>query len=59
VLNLVWETHVIAGDMQAADDVSELRWFPRDTMPSDDEFAFHWLAPFFREWAAACTADAR
>ena len=59
VLNLVWECGLAAGRIEAADDVSELRWFAPDALPSEDEYAFRWLAPFFREWASAHSADPR
>lgn len=58
VLNLVWEASVVSGEMQAQDDVSELRWFPVDDLPSDDEYAFRWVAPFMRRWAQARPAAA-
>jgi ADP-ribose pyrophosphatase YjhB (NUDIX family) len=51
-LNLVWEATVISGEPVPADDVSELRWFPRDALPADAELAFRWLAPALRAWAA-------
>ena len=51
-LNLVWETRLVSGDPQPADDVSELAWFARDALPADDELAFRWIAPALREWAA-------
>ena len=51
VLNLVWDATVVSGEMHADDDVSELRWFPVDDLPRDEEFAFHWVAPFMRSWA--------
>jgi 8-oxo-dGTP diphosphatase len=50
VLNLVWTARVAGGEQQPADDVSELRWFARDELPTDDELAFRWLAPALREW---------
>jgi 8-oxo-dGTP diphosphatase len=53
VLNLVWEARVVAGNAEAADDVSELRWFAPDALPEPHEFAFRWVAPFFRQWASA------
>jgi 8-oxo-dGTP diphosphatase len=58
VLNLAWEASVVSGEMQAADDVSELRWFPPEELPAEDELAFHWLAPFLREWAQGRLASA-
>jgi 8-oxo-dGTP diphosphatase len=51
VLNLVYETRVSDGEVRAADDVSELRWFAPDELPADDEYAFRWVAPFMRRWA--------
>ncbi len=39
VLNLVWRARVIGGEEQAADDVSELRWFSRAELPPLDEIA--------------------
>jgi ADP-ribose pyrophosphatase YjhB (NUDIX family) len=50
VLNLVWEATVTAGEASPADDVSELRWFPREELPPDDDLAFRWLAPSLRAW---------
>lgn len=52
VLNLVWEATASDGDPTPADDVAELRWFPREGLPPDDELAFRWLAPTLRDWAA-------
>jgi 8-oxo-dGTP diphosphatase len=52
VLNLVWEATIAAGDASPADDVSELRWFSRDALPSDEELAFHWLATALGAWSA-------
>jgi ADP-ribose pyrophosphatase YjhB (NUDIX family) len=39
VLNLVWRARVVGGEPQAADDVSEVRWFGRDELPPLDEIA--------------------
>jgi 8-oxo-dGTP diphosphatase len=50
VLNLVWEAAITSGELEPADDVSELRWFPRDALPADDRLAFGWLAPALRQW---------
>lgn len=52
VLNLVWTAAIAAGELAAADDVSELRWFPLDDLPSDDELAFTWIGPALRDWAS-------
>ena len=51
VLNPVWEASIVAGEPAPADDVSELRWFPRDALQPDEELAFRWLAPSLRAWA--------
>ncbi|HSI98248.1 MAG TPA: NUDIX domain-containing protein [Gaiellaceae bacterium] len=52
VLNLVWEATVESGEESPEDDVSELRWFPLDELPSDAELAFRWVGRALREWAA-------
>jgi ADP-ribose pyrophosphatase YjhB (NUDIX family) len=49
VLNLVWRARVLGGREQAADDVSELRWFARDELPPLDEIA---MAEPLRAWLA-------
>jgi ADP-ribose pyrophosphatase YjhB (NUDIX family) len=50
-LNLVFEVRVVAGNPQPADDVSELAWFTRDALPTDDELAFRWIGRALRRWA--------
>ena len=40
------------GRIDFDDDVSELAWFPRDALPTDDELAFTWIGPALRRWAA-------
>ena len=52
VLNLVWEARIAAGDPTPNDDVSELRWFPKDALPEDVELAFRWLAKSLHDWTA-------
>ena len=52
VLNLVWEARVVAGEPSPADDVSELRWFPRDDPPPPEECAFRWVAKFLSSLSA-------
>ena len=53
VLNLVWEAKVVSGEMAPDDDVSELKWFAPDELPENDsDYAFNWVAPFVRKWAA-------
>ncbi|HEX9416343.1 MAG TPA: NUDIX domain-containing protein [Gaiellaceae bacterium] len=39
-LNLYWTARVLSGEMNAADDVAELRWFAPDELPAPDELAF-------------------
>jgi ADP-ribose pyrophosphatase YjhB (NUDIX family) len=39
-LNLAWTARVVAGELRAADDVAELRWFALDDLPPEDELAF-------------------
>ena len=46
VLNLVYEAHIVSGEMVPADDVAELRWFQTDDIPPPDELAFSWVARF-------------
>lgn len=43
-LNLYWTARIVGGDPQAADDVSELRWFAPDELPPDEEIAFRNVA---------------
>jgi ADP-ribose pyrophosphatase YjhB (NUDIX family) len=42
-LNLFWTGRVGAGTPEAADDVSELRWFEGDDLPPAEELAFDGL----------------
>jgi 8-oxo-dGTP diphosphatase len=50
VLNLVWEARITEGEPTPDDDVSELRWFPRDALPQDVDLAFRWLAKSLGAW---------
>jgi 8-oxo-dGTP diphosphatase len=43
-LNLYWTARVTGGEPEAADDVSELRWFARDELPPPDDLAFRNVA---------------
>jgi ADP-ribose pyrophosphatase YjhB (NUDIX family) len=38
--NLYWTARLISGDLVASDDVSELRWFEADELPSLHDLAF-------------------
>jgi ADP-ribose pyrophosphatase YjhB (NUDIX family) len=49
-LNLVWTARVTGGDMAAADDVAELRWFAPDALPAEDECAFDCVHPMLSAW---------
>jgi len=49
-MNLVWTARVLSGDPSPADDVSELRWFARDELPSPDECAFEMVAAVLADW---------
>jgi 8-oxo-dGTP diphosphatase len=40
-LNLYWTARVLGGEAEAADDVSELAWFPPGELPPAGELAFH------------------
>lgn len=51
-LNLVWEAAITHGELVPADDVSELRWFPREELPADDQLAFRWLARCLEDWSS-------
>jgi 8-oxo-dGTP diphosphatase len=53
VLNLVWRASIESGELEAADDVSELAWFAPDELPEPDELAFDWLEVALRQWASA------
>jgi ADP-ribose pyrophosphatase YjhB (NUDIX family) len=44
-LNLYWTARVVGGgEPEAADDVSELRWFEPDELPGPEELAFRTVA---------------
>jgi hypothetical protein len=45
----------MGGEEHPADDVTELRWFPRDELPPEGDFAFRWLAPSLRAWVDRAT----
>jgi ADP-ribose pyrophosphatase YjhB (NUDIX family) len=53
VLNLVWHAAIVGGELEPADDVSELAWFGRDAPPPPDELAFGWLAVALSEWSSS------
>jgi ADP-ribose pyrophosphatase YjhB (NUDIX family)/catechol 2,3-dioxygenase-like lactoylglutathione lyase family enzyme len=39
-LNLFWTARIVSGIPRGADDVGELRWFPLDEVPGEEEMAF-------------------
>jgi ADP-ribose pyrophosphatase YjhB (NUDIX family) len=49
-LNLYWTARVVGGEATAADDVSELRWFDRDELPSPSELAFENVPLVLATW---------
>jgi 8-oxo-dGTP pyrophosphatase MutT (NUDIX family) len=51
-LNLYWTARVVAGELQAADDVSELHWFRPDELPPPDELAFENVPLVLATWRA-------
>lgn len=48
--NLYWIARVLGGEAEAADDVSELRWFDRDELPTPEELAFENVALVLAAW---------
>lgn len=49
---LLYAAEPVAGEIAAADDVSEVAWFTREAIPWD-ELAFESTAQFLREWLSA------
>lgn len=49
-LNMFWIARVRGGTPEAADDVSELRWFAPDELPADDELAFRCVGLALAAW---------
>ena len=49
-LNLYWTARIVSGEPEAADDVSELAWFPLDSLPPDSDLAFSNVAEALRSW---------
>ncbi len=50
VLSLNWTARILGGDPAAADDISEIRWFAADELPSEEEIAFPSVADLVRRW---------
>lgn len=51
-LNLYWTARVVSGEPRAADDVSELRWFAPEELPTAAEIAFRNVAHVISAWRA-------
>ena len=49
-LDLYWTGRVTGGEAVAGDDASELRWFPRNRLPPDDEIGFPNVRAVLRAW---------
>ena len=49
-LNLYWTAHVTGGEPVASDDAAALGWFPRETLPSEDEIGFPNVRELLRAW---------
>ena len=51
-LNMYWTARVVAGESEAADDVSELRWFNAEELPPAEELAFENVPLVLSAWRA-------
>ena len=51
-LNLYWRARVVRGEERPDDDVTELRWFPRDELPPPEELAFTNVPLVLDAWLA-------
>jgi ADP-ribose pyrophosphatase YjhB (NUDIX family) len=49
-LNLYWEATVAGGEPEAGDDAAEVRWFPRDELPPEEEIGFPNVRELLRGW---------
>jgi 8-oxo-dGTP diphosphatase len=52
-LNMYWEATVAGGEAEAGDDAAEVRWFPRDELPPEDEIGFPNVRELLREWSGS------
>ncbi len=50
-LNLYWEATAAGGEAEAGDDAAEVRWFPRDELPPEDEIGFPNVRELLRGWS--------
>jgi ADP-ribose pyrophosphatase YjhB (NUDIX family) len=51
-LNLYWTARALGGEPRAADDVDDLRWFPRDELPPPNALAFENVPFVLAAWRA-------
>jgi ADP-ribose pyrophosphatase YjhB (NUDIX family) len=51
-LNLYWTARVVAGKPDPRDDVTELRWFAPDDLPSAEQLAFENVPHVLSAWRA-------
>jgi ADP-ribose pyrophosphatase YjhB (NUDIX family) len=49
-LNLYWTAHRTGGDAVAGDDAAEIRWFPRNALPPEDQIGFPNVRELLRAW---------
>jgi ADP-ribose pyrophosphatase YjhB (NUDIX family) len=49
-LNLYWTARVTAGEPAPADDVDDLRWFPREELPPREQLAFENVPLVLAAW---------
>jgi ADP-ribose pyrophosphatase YjhB (NUDIX family) len=49
-LNVCWIARALGGELRAADDVAELRWFAPEELPPLEELAFANAAELVRLW---------
>jgi 8-oxo-dGTP diphosphatase len=52
VLSLTWVARPTGGEERAGDDLTELRWFTADELPSTDELAFDSYVDVLSAWRA-------
>ena len=49
-LSLHWTASILGGTPTAADDISEIRWFAADELPSEEEIGFASVADLVQRW---------
>jgi NAD+ diphosphatase len=49
-VNFYWEARIVSGEPEPADDVADIRWFPRGELPPKDEFAFRNTVEILELW---------